>query len=77
MEYKINLDLSNYEKHFKAIDSHTLGQFTRVVLSGFPEIKGNTMIEKKKFLENNCQEYRTALMHEPRGHKDMFGSILM
>lgn len=79
MHMKLNakVDLDSFERQFTAVDSHTLGQFTRVVTSGFPHIEGNTMIEKKKYLEDNCQHLRTALMHEPRGHADMFGSVLM
>lgn len=77
MELKIKVDPKDFERQFTAVDSHTLGQFTRVVVSGFPHIEGNTMIEKKRFLEENCQDIRTALMLEPRGHADMFGSVLM
>ena len=77
MSLDIHVDFSGFEQKFTAVDSHTLGQFTRVVTSGFPKIEGNTMIEKKKFLEDHCQDIRTALMHEPRGHADMFGSVLM
>lgn len=76
MELKPNVNLSIYEKNFVAVDTHTVGEFTRVVLSGFPEMPGNTMIEKKKYLEEHCDEYRKALMFEPRGHHDMFGSIV-
>lgn len=77
MELKIKVDPKDFEQKFTAVDSHTLGQFTRVVVEGFPHIEGNTMIEKKRFLEENCQDIRTALMLEPRGHADMFGSVLM
>ncbi|BAQ12881.1 putative proline racemase [Clostridium botulinum] len=76
MELKPNVNLSIYEENFVAVDTHTVGEFTRVVLSGFPEMPGNTMIEKKKYLEEHCDEYRKALMFEPRGHHDMFGSIV-
>ncbi|MBY2477894.1 proline racemase family protein [Clostridioides difficile] len=76
MELKPNVNLSIYEKCFTAVDTHTVGEFTRVVLSGFPELPGDTMIEKKKYLEENCDQYRKALMFEPRGHHDMFGSIV-
>mgnify|MGYP000314119927 CR=1 FL=1 len=35
------------------------------------------ILEKsKKYLEDNLDYVRTALMHEPRGHNDMFGSII-
>ena len=46
-----------------------------MVIGGFPEPEGNTMIEKKKWLEDNYDHVRTALMLEPRGHHDMFGAI--
>jgi proline racemase/trans-L-3-hydroxyproline dehydratase len=60
----------------KAVDSHTMGEPTRVVTGGMPPIQGNTMAEKKKYLQENLDYIRTALMHEPRGHRDMFGSII-
>lgn len=64
------------EEAFLAIDSHTMGEPTRIVLKGFPELIGNTMMEKKEYLEKHYDHYRTALMLEPRGHKDMFGAVI-
>ena len=49
----------------------------RILVGGIPEPQGNTMIEKKKWLEENCDYIRTALMLEPRGHHDMFGANTM
>jgi proline racemase len=71
---KINLDA--YEASFTAVDTHTVGEFTRIIMSGFPELKGNTPIERKKYLEEHYDKYRQALMFEPRGHHDMFGAYL-
>lgn len=59
-----------------AIDSHTMGEPTRIVTGGVPVIPGNTMAEKKSYLGKNLDYLRTSIMHEPRGHKDMFGSII-
>ncbi|KAF5073689.1 proline racemase [Anaerotignum sp.] len=59
-----------------AIDSHTMGEPTRIVVGGVPVIPGNTMSEKKAYLDENLDYLRTSIMHEPRGHKDMFGSII-
>ena len=59
-----------------AVDSHTMGEPTRIVIGGIPAIKGETMAEKKNYLEENMDDIRTALMLEPRGHDDMFGSIM-
>ncbi len=59
-----------------AIDSHTMGEPTRIVVGGIPKIPGKIMAEKKMYLERNMDHIRTAIMHEPRGHNDMFGSII-
>jgi proline racemase len=62
-------------KMINAIDTHTMGEPTRVV-TGIPSLKGFTMIEKKQYLIDKMDYIRTALMHEPRGHRDMFGAVI-
>lgn len=62
---------------FLVVDSHTMGEPTRVVLDGVEKIPGATMADKRQFLINNLDHVRTALMHEPRGHDNMFGSIIV
>ena len=64
-------------KQIIAIDSHTMGEPTRIITSGIPKIPGKTMADKKEYLENNLDYIRTLAMHEPRGHADMFGSIIV
>ncbi len=59
-----------------AVDSHTMGEPTRIIIGGIPKIPGATMAEKKTYLEENLDHLRTATMLEPRGHNDMFGSII-
>ncbi len=65
-----------FNKSIHAVDSHTMGEPTRVVVGGIPSIPGNSMPEKKDYLSKNLDYLRTAIMLEPRGHNDMFGSIL-
>ncbi|QSX05960.1 proline racemase family protein [Sedimentibacter sp. zth1] len=65
------------KKSLQAIDSHTMGEPTRIITSGIPKIHGKTMAEKKQYLAKKLDYIRTAVMNEPRGHNDMFGSILM
>ncbi|NNF22811.1 MAG: proline racemase [Saprospiraceae bacterium] len=60
----------------KTIDMHTGGEPLRVVVSGFPELKGNSILEYRSFIRANLDHLRTALMFEPRGHADMYGCIL-
>ena len=76
MSFNPTLNKERFEAAFTVVDSHTVGEFTRIVLSGFPELEGDTMMERKNFLVNHCDDYRTALMLEPRGHHDMFGAII-
>lgn len=66
-----------FSRGLHAIDSHTAGEPTRIIVGGIPNIKGATMPEKKEYLEQNLDYLRTAVMLEPRGHRDMFGSILL
>lgn len=68
--------LKPYSYHLKTIDSHTEGESTRIVYDGFPELPGKTMMDKKNYLIEHYDFLRTALMLEPRGHRDMFGALL-
>lgn len=58
------------------VDSHTAGEPTRVVIGGIPHVPGESMRQKKDWLGQNQDHLRTFLMHEPRGHQDMFGAII-
>lgn len=58
------------------VESHTMGEPLRLVVGGIPNLKGNTIPEKRDYFIEHYDYLRTALMLEPRGHKDMFGAIL-
>ena len=60
----------------KTIDAHTAGEPLRIILEGLPQIKGRTILEKRKYMKENIDHLRTALMFEPRGHADMYGAII-
>jgi proline racemase/trans-L-3-hydroxyproline dehydratase len=70
------LDSGKYEYCFRTIDSHTMGEATRIIVAGFPPLAGATMMERKQLLVSGFDRFRTALMLEPRGHSDMFGALL-
>lgn len=72
-----NIDTSSYQNSFFTIETHTVGEPTRIVISGFPKAEGSTMMERKEYYEKNFDFYRQALMAEPRGHHDMVGAVLM
>ncbi|BCV27848.1 4-hydroxyproline epimerase [Shewanella algae] len=61
---------------FFCIDAHTCGNPVRLVTSGHPELKGQTMSEKRQHFLSQFDWIRQALMFEPRGHDMMSGAFL-
>lgn len=59
----------------ETIESHAGGEPLRVVVDGFPPIKGKTVLEKRRYVQEQLDYLRTALIGEPRGHADMYGAI--
>lgn len=66
----------NFTNSIQVIDTHTVGQATRIVIGGLPVLKGHTMMEKKDYFQTHYSDLRNMLMHEPRGHANMFGAVL-
>lgn len=66
----------NIERAIHYVDTHTAGEPTRIVVGGLPPIRGNNMREKGEYVRRNFDFIRTAIMQEPRGHRDMFGSLI-
>ncbi len=61
----------------KTIDMHTGGEPLRVIIDGFPKLDGSSILEYRNFIKKKYDHLRLALMHEPRGHADMYGCILL
>jgi proline racemase len=61
----------------ETIDTHTLGEPTRIVLKGFPELRGRTLKDRSRDLLRRHGDLRRALMWEPRGHLVMFGAVVV
>jgi proline racemase len=60
----------------RTIDAHTAGEPLRLIVDGFPTVQGGTILEKREWVREHCDDLRTALMLEPRGHADMYGALL-
>ena len=60
----------------QTIDAHTAGEPLRLIVSGFPGVKGRTVLEQREYVRKNHDRLRRALMLEPRGHADMYGALL-
>ena len=55
---------STYKAVFETVETHTLGEPTRIILSGFPKPEGHSLMEYKEYYEQNFDDYRKALMAE-------------
>ncbi|KAK4154054.1 hypothetical protein C8A00DRAFT_33160 [Chaetomidium leptoderma] len=50
---------------------------TRIIYSGFPELRGSTLLQKRSDAKSNHDHIRGRLMLEPRGHREMYGALLV
>lgn len=59
------------------VEMHTGGEPVRIVTSGYPPVKGATILEKRRYAREHLDHLRRMLIFEPRGHRDMYGAILV
>jgi proline racemase len=59
----------------RTVDMHTGGEPVRIVVGGYPEIHGETILDKRRFALEHLDHLRRLLVFEPRGHADMYGVI--
>lgn len=61
---------------FSTIDAHAAGQPLRIVTGGVPPLAGATLRDRRAHLRTEHDDIRRLLLHEPRGHADMYGAVL-
>ena len=61
----------------RVIDSHTAGEPTRVVVEGAPELGDGSMAERLENFRAAHDEFRSAVVNEPRGSDVMVGALLL
>lgn len=59
------------------VDSHTGGEPTRVVLSGFPDLGRMPLADAVEVLRGEHDPYRRATVCEPRGNDVIVGALLL
>jgi proline racemase len=55
------------------VDYHTGGEPFRIVVGGVTPLDGATILERRRFALEHLDHVRRFLVHEPRGHADMYG----
>ena len=66
---------NNWQK-ITTIDTHTAGEPLRIITGGTPELPGDSMLAKRRYMKENFDHIRKQLLWEPRGHADMYGCII-
>ncbi|KAM6915404.1 trans-L-3-hydroxyproline dehydratase [Xenentodon cancila] len=59
------------------VDMHTGGEPLRIVVGGYPEVKGDSVLSKRRYVREHLDHLRKVLMFEPRGHYDMYGALIV
>jgi 4-hydroxyproline epimerase len=60
----------------RVIDSHTGGEPTRLVISGGPDLGGGSLAERLELFRRQYDEFRSAVVNEPRGSDVIVGALL-
>ncbi len=60
----------------RVIDSHTGGEPTRTVIAGGPDLGGGSMAERLERFRNEHDNFRSAVVNEPRGSDVLVGALV-
>ena len=63
-------------RRIQIIDSHTGGEPTRTVISGGPDLGRGSMAERREIFRTRFDDYRSAIVNEPRGSDVIVGALL-
>ena len=63
-------------RRIRVIDSHTGGEPTRVVISGGPDLGYDALSNRVERFRNDHDDFRCAVIHEPRGSDAVVGALL-
>jgi 4-hydroxyproline epimerase len=63
-------------RRIQIVDSHTGGEPTRLVIGGGPDLGGGPIADRLKILRAAHDEFRSAVVNEPRGSDVVVGALL-
>src|SRR5262245_24473197 len=61
----------------RTVDYHTAGEPFRIVTGGVESPRGATILDKRRDALEQLDHVRRLLVHEPRGHADMYGCFVV
>jgi len=66
-----------FERMITAVDAHAAGEPGRVITGGVAHVPGDSMLEKKKYLEIHRDDIRKVMLNEPRGYPALCCNIIL
>jgi len=63
-------------RKIRVIDSHTGGEPTRLIVSGGPDLGNGSLAERLERFRKEHDDFRSAVVNEPRGSDVMVGGLL-
>jgi 4-hydroxyproline epimerase len=63
-------------RRIRVVDSHTEGEPTRVVVDGGPDLGSGSMAERRERFFAEHDQFRSAIVNEPRGSDPAVGALL-
>lgn len=67
---------STPKKRIQIVDSNTGGEPTRLVISGGPDLGRGSLEERREVFRVRFDEFRSAVVNEPRGSEAVVGALL-
>lgn len=64
-------------RRITTLDVHTAGEPLRIITGGWPQLRGKSILSKRRSLEEDYDFLRKAILWEPRGHANMYGCLLV
>ncbi|HET8967931.1 MAG TPA: proline racemase family protein, partial [Gaiellaceae bacterium] len=61
----------------RTVDYHTAGEPFRIVTGGVEPLHGASILDKRRDALDRADHVRRLLVHEPRGHADMYGCFVV
>ena len=61
----------------QTLELHCGGEPLRLITSGYPPVPRLSILDRRRWLRENADHVRRICMHEPRGHRDMYGALLL
>jgi proline racemase len=76
-EVPVRLPLDGSSLVLETLDLHCGGEPLRWIRSGFPAVPMAPILERRRWVREHADHIRRAAMFEPRGHRDMYGALLL